>query len=67
MPAARLALLISLTLLCACDSGNTTKEASSSPRIFGTQRDALDKAKAVQDTVKQAAERQRQEQDEQTR
>jgi hypothetical protein len=61
MPAARLAVLLSLTLLCACDGGSSKEAASPAPRIFGTQRDALDKAKAVQDTLKQAAELRRQE------
>jgi hypothetical protein len=66
MPAARLAFLLALTLLCACDGGS--KEAASPPaRIFGTQRDALDKAKGVQDTLKQAAEQQRQQQEEQAK
>jgi hypothetical protein len=66
MPAARLAIVLCLTMLCACDGGTSKEAASPAPRIFGTQRDALDKAKAVQETMKQAAERQRQEQDEQT-
>jgi hypothetical protein len=66
MPVARLALLLSLTLLGACDSGSTSKDAGPAPRIFGAQRDALGQAKAVQDTVKQAAERQRQGLEEQT-
>ena len=66
MPATRLALLLSLTMLCACDVGGPKEAARPAPRIFDTQRNALDKAKQVQDTVKQAAERQRQGLEEQT-
>ena len=54
------ALLACLIVLCACDSGSPPKQAKSSQtRIFDTQRSALDKAKAVQDTLHQAAEQQR--------
>jgi ABC-type uncharacterized transport system auxiliary subunit len=56
-----LALLACLALLAACDNG------SSPPRIYDAQRNALDKAKGVQDTVQQADDRQRRAQDEQTR
>lgn len=66
MPIARLAPLLCLAALCACDGGGTKQAASPTPRIFDTQRDALDKAKALQETVKQAAEQQRQARDEQT-
>jgi hypothetical protein len=54
------ALLACLIVLYACDSGSPSKQAGSSQtRIFDTQRNALDKAKAVQDTLHQAAEQQR--------
>jgi hypothetical protein len=58
------ALLACLVLLCACDSGSPSKQAGGpQPRIFDTQRNALDKAKGVQDTLNQAAERQRRQED----
>jgi hypothetical protein len=54
------ALLACLILLCACDSGTPPKQAGGpQPRIFDTQRSALDKAKEVQNTLQQAAEQQR--------
>jgi hypothetical protein len=55
-------LLACLILLCACDS--PSKQAGSPPpRIFDTQRNALDKAKGVQDTLNRAAEQQRRQAD----
>jgi ABC-type uncharacterized transport system auxiliary subunit len=56
-----LAALACLALLAACDSG------SPPPKLYEPQRNALDKAKAVDDTVQQAAERQRRAEDEQTK
>jgi ABC-type uncharacterized transport system auxiliary subunit len=50
-----------LVLLSACDSGGPPA------KIYEPQRNALDKAKAVDSTVQQAAERQRQAQDEQSK
>jgi hypothetical protein len=66
MTAPRLALLLCLSVLCACDGGGPKEAAGPAPRIFDTQRDALDKAKALQESVKQAAEQQRQEREAQT-
>jgi ABC-type uncharacterized transport system auxiliary subunit len=56
-----LTALACLALLAACDNGNPP------PRIYDAQRNALDKAKNVQDTLLQADQRQRQAQDEQTK
>jgi hypothetical protein len=57
-------LLACLILLSACDAGSPPKHPSGpQPRIFDTQRSALDKAKGVQDTLQQAAEQQRRQED----
>jgi hypothetical protein len=56
-----LTALACLTLLAACDNGGPP------PKIYETQRDALDKAKAVDATVQQAAEQQRRAEEEQTK
>jgi ABC-type uncharacterized transport system auxiliary subunit len=56
-----LAACATLVLLSACDSG------SPPPKIYEPQRNALDKAKAVDSTLQQAADRQRQAADEQTK
>jgi hypothetical protein len=56
-----LTALACLTLLAACDSGGPP------PKIYEPQRNALDKAKELDAVVQQAAEQQRQAEDEQTR
>jgi len=49
-------------LLAGCDSG---KQAPP-PKLFESQRNAMDKAKGVQDTLQQQADQQREEIDKQT-
>jgi hypothetical protein len=51
-----LLLLLALTF-CGCGDGR--QESSTRDRIYDTQRQALEKAKGVNDTVMDAAQRQR--------
>ena len=51
--------------LCACSDG--TQQPRSQDRIYDTQRQALDKAKAVNDTVIDSAQRQRAEEESQAK
>jgi hypothetical protein len=64
----RAVLLACVAALCGCDSGKSAREqAAAAPRIFDTQRNALDKAKGVQGTLDQAHQQQRAEEEAQTR
>ena len=56
-----LAVLCSL-LLPACDR----EEQPPPPKLFGSQRNAIDKAKGVEDTLQQQADQQMQDIDRQT-
>jgi hypothetical protein len=68
MRLSRAVLLACFAALGGCDSGKSSREqAAAAPRIFETQRSALDKAKAVQDTLDQAGRQQRAEEEAQTR
>ena len=59
-------LILCLALcLCACSDG--TQQSRSQDRIYDTQRQALDKAKAVNDTVIDSAQRQRAEEESQAK
>ncbi|MFH2134342.1 MAG: hypothetical protein ABII81_04080 [Pseudomonadota bacterium] len=61
----RIAVILSASLLlCACDRSATPPPA---PKLFETQRDALDKAKEVGALQLEAAEQQRQALEQQTR
>jgi len=53
-----LIVVLALTF-CACGDGG--QQPSSRDRIYDTQRQALEKAKAVNDTVMDAAQRERSE------
>jgi len=53
-----LIVLLALTL-CACGDGK--QQSSTRDRMFDTQRQALEKAKGVNDTVMDAAQRERSE------
>lgn len=48
--------LCSLLLLAACNSADNQPPG---PKLFGEQRDAIDKAKTVEDTQQQQAEEQK--------
>ena len=57
------AIMVSITLLLmACHR----EQASPPPKLFETQREALDKAKALKNTMQQQTEQQRQDVDQQT-
>lgn len=61
----RITLILAIlyaALIAGCDSG---KQAPP-PKLFESQRNALDKAKGVQDTLQQQADQQREEIDKQT-
>ena len=61
----RITLILAIlytAFLTGCDSG---KQAPP-PKLFESQRNALDKAKGVQDTLQQQADQQREEIDKQT-
>jgi hypothetical protein len=62
----RTLILCSALCLCACSDG-TPQQPRSQDRIYDTQRQALDKAKAVNDTVMDAAQRQRAEEESQAK
>jgi hypothetical protein len=60
------ALIVLLALaLCAC--GDSGQQARTQDRLFDTQRSALEKAKGVNDTVMEAAQRQRAEEEAQAK
>lgn len=52
-------------ILCACSDGG--QQPRTQDRLFDTQRQALEKAKGVNDTVMDAAQRQRAEEEAQTK
>ena len=57
-------------LLSACSGGSDTDKPSSTSkkdRLFGTQQDALDKAKGVNDTLQQADQQRKQQEEQQSR
>ena len=57
-------------LLSACSGGSDTDKPSSASkkdRLFGTQQDALDKAKGVNDTLQQADQQRKQQEEQQSR
>jgi cell division protein FtsN len=57
-------------VLTACSGGSDTDKppsASKKDRLFDTQRDALDKAKGVNDTLQQADQQRKQQEDQQSR
>ena len=57
-------------ILTACSGGSDTDKPTSTSkkdRIFDTQRDALDKAKGVNDTLQQADQQRKQQEDQQSR
>ena len=61
----RTLILCFALLLCACSDG--AQQPRSQDRIYDTQRQALDKAKAVNDTVMDSARRQRAEEESQAK
>ena len=67
----RTALLgICALILCACSGGSDTDKpppTSKKDRIFDTQRNALDKAKGVNDTLQRADQQRRQDEEQQSR
>lgn len=57
-------------LLTACSGGSDTDKpspTSKKDRLFNTQREALDKAKGVNDTLQQADQQRKQQEDQQGR
>jgi hypothetical protein len=57
-------------LLSACSGGSDTDKPSSASnkgRLFGTQQDALDKAKGVNDTLQQADQQRRKQEEQESR
>jgi hypothetical protein len=66
MRTACLLLTLSACLLTACGEPEHPRQQPA-PRIFGSQRDALDKAKGVQNTLDQANQQRRAEEEAQTR
>ena len=59
--------LIFCCTLCLCACGDSAQQPRSQDRIYDTQRQVLDKAKAVNDTVIDSAQRQRAEEDSQAK
>jgi len=55
---ARARAALAASLLCACLSG-CGKPAEPAPKLYAPEREALDRAKGLEDTVKQQAEDQR--------
>jgi hypothetical protein len=53
--------LILLLALTFCGCGDSGQQSSTRDRIYDTQRQALEKAKGVNDTVMDAAQRERSE------
>jgi hypothetical protein len=63
----RLVALLPLTLLYACEKAPSPPNPPPVPKVFATQRDALDKAKAVEGQVLNAADAEKKQIDEETR
>ncbi len=61
----RSSIALLVLLLCACGDG--TQQPRTQDRIYDTQRQALEKARSVDDTVMDAAQRQRAEEEAQAR
>ena len=63
-----ISLILATLILVACDSGGKSGEnvAASPPKLFETQRNALDKARGVEDNVQQQAQEQKQDAERQT-
>jgi hypothetical protein len=61
----RSSIVLLVLSLCACGDG--TQQPGTQDRIYDTQRQALDKAKGVDDTVMDAAQRQRAEEEAQAK
>ena len=57
-PLARATAALAASLLCLCLSG-CGKPAEPAPKLYAPEREALDRAKGVEDTVKRQAEDQR--------
>ncbi|HYP67437.1 MAG TPA: hypothetical protein VEP67_04210 [Thiobacillaceae bacterium] len=58
--------LLPLTLLCACGKAPEPPKPEPVPKLFETQRNALDKAKALEGQMQDAADAQRKKVEEQT-
>jgi hypothetical protein len=58
---------IALLVLSLCACGDGAQQPRSQDRIYDTQRQALEKAQSVDDTVMDAAQRQRAEEEAQAR
>ncbi|MGA7178165.1 MAG: hypothetical protein WBX11_01070 [Thiobacillaceae bacterium] len=52
-------IVLPLTLLSACDEAPKPPKPEPVPKIFETQRNALDKAKALEGQMQEAADAQR--------
>jgi hypothetical protein len=62
-----IALSVALTLISAgCGNSSDAAKASGKARLFDTQRDALEKAKGVNNTVLQADQARRAQEDKQS-
>ena len=61
----RSSIILLVLLLCACSDGG--QQPRTQDRIYDTQRQALEKAKGVDDTVMDAAQRQRAEEEAQAK
>jgi hypothetical protein len=61
--------LVVILALCltACGGSGPDQQAAKQQRLYGTERDALEKAKTVNDTLKQADEARRAHEEEQAR
>jgi hypothetical protein len=68
-PYRALSLALATLVLVACNSGGKSGDdaaASPPPKLFETQRNALDKTKGVENTVQQQAQEQKQDTNRQT-
>jgi uncharacterized protein YceK len=59
--------LMTVLMLGGCGGSSDAAKASDKARLFGTQRDALEKAKGVNDTLRQADSARRTEEENQAR
>ncbi len=67
MRKATLIIMIAASLgVAACDNGETPKRPGEQDQLFKSQRQDLDRAKGVEDTVRQQAEQQRRQIDQAT-
>jgi hypothetical protein len=58
--------LLPLTFMCACGKTPEPPKPEPVPKIFSTQRDALEKAKALEGQMQETADAQRKKMEEQT-